>query len=50
MFSQLVKQMAAQEGITEELKANDQVAWVGAMNSIRQRATEIVNAELISAF
>ena len=47
MFSRVVKQMAAQEGITEELKANDQVAWVGAMNSIRQRATEIVNSELI---
>ena len=47
MFSRVVKQMAAQEGITEELKANDQVAWVGAMNSIRQRATEIVNDELI---
>ena len=42
MFSQLVKQIAVQEGITEELKANDQMAWVGAMNSIRQRATEIV--------
>ena len=47
MFSRVVKQMAAQEGITEELKANDQVAWVGAMNSIRQRATEIVMSELI---
>ena len=47
MFSQLVKQMEVQDGITEELKANDQMAWVGAMNSIRQRATEIVNDELI---
>ena len=47
MFSQMVKQMAAQEGITEELKAKDQMAWVGAMNSIRQRAMEIVNSELI---
>ena len=47
MFSRMVKQMAAQEGITEELKANDQMAWVGSMNSIRQRAAGIVLAELI---
>ena len=47
MFSQLVKQIVVQEGITEELKATDQMAWVGAMNNIRQRATEIVNDELI---
>ena len=50
LFSQLVKQMAAQEGITEELKATDQMAWVGAINNIRQRAAETVNAELISVF
>ena len=47
MFSRVVKQMAAQEGITEKLKANDQMAWVGAMNSIRQRAAETVNVEMI---
>ena len=47
MFSQVVKQMAAQEGITEELKIKDQMAWVGAMISIRQRAAEIVRAEII---
>ena len=47
MFSQVVKQMAAQEGITEELKATDQLVWVGAMNNIRQRAEEIVRAEII---
>ena len=47
MFSQVLKQMATQEGITEELKANDQLAWVGAMNNIRQRAAKIVNIELI---
>lgn len=47
MFSQLVKQMVKNEGITEELKATDQITWVGAMNNIRQRAAEIVNAELI---
>ena len=47
MLSQLVKQMAAQEGINEEFKAKDQLAWVGAMNSIRQRAAEAINDELI---
>ena len=47
MLSHLVKQMTMQEGITEELKAKDQMAWVGAMNSIRQRAAEIINSELI---
>ena len=47
MFSRVVKQMAAQEGITEKLKANDQMAWVGAMNSIRHRAAETVNVEMI---
>ena len=47
MFSRVVKQMAAQEGITEKLKANDQMAWVGAMNSIRQLAAETVNVEMI---
>ena len=47
MFSQLVKQMAEREGVTEQLKADNQMEWVGRMNSIRQRVTEIVNAELI---
>lgn len=47
MFSRLVKQMAEREGITEQLKATDQMAWVGAMNNIRARASEIVNKELI---
>lgn len=47
MFSQLLKQMAEQEGITEKLKATDQMAWVGAMNNIRVRVAEIVNNELI---
>ena len=39
--------MADKQGITEQLKAVDQMAWVRAMNNIRNRATEIVNAELI---
>ena len=47
MLSQLVKQLAESEGITEELKAADQMEWVRRMNSIRSRAVEIVNEELI---
>ena len=47
MLSQLVKQLAESEGITEELKAADQMEWVRWMNSIRSRAVEIVNEELI---
>ena len=47
MFSELVNQMKAREGITEELKADNQMEWVRLMNNIRQRATEIVNTELI---
>ena len=49
MFDRLVKQLAEKEGITEQLKAQDQIAWVGAMNNIRNRAEEIVNAEVIFA-
>ena len=49
MFSRLVKQMAECEGVTEALKAQDQMAWVGRMNNIRNRATEIVNNNLIYA-
>ncbi len=43
----IIKQMAASEGVTEYLKATDQMAWVGAMNNIRNRAEEIVLRELI---
>ena len=46
-FSRLVKQMAEREGVTEQLKADDQMMWVRQMNNIRQRAIEIVNTELI---
>ncbi len=49
MFSRLVKQMAEREGVTEKLKEENQMEWIGAMNSIRHRATEIVNSELIFA-
>lgn len=47
LFSQLVSQMAAAEGIAEALKAADQMEWVRRTNSIRNRAREIVNSELI---
>lgn len=47
MFLRLVEQMAEKEGVTEELKAEDQMRWVGLMNNIRDRAMEMVNAELI---
>ena len=47
MFTLLISQMADREGITEELKTRDQMAWIGAMNSIRQRAEEIVFQEVI---
>ena len=46
MFLRLVKQMAEREGVTEQLKADNQMEWVARMNNIRSRATEIVNAEV----
>lgn len=45
--SRIIRQMAEAEGITEELKANVPIRWVQAMNSIRSRAEEIVQAEMI---
>ena len=47
MFLRPVKELAEKENITEELKATDQMLWVQRMNNIRNRATEIVNSELI---
>lgn len=47
MFFRLVKNMAKSEGVTEQLKATNQMAWVGSMENIRNRAMEIVNNELI---
>lgn len=47
MYDTLVKQLAKQEGITEHLKANDMMLWVQKMNNIRNRAMEIVNADII---
>ena len=49
MFSRLVKQMAEREDINENLKAENQMEWVARMNNIRNRATEIVSADLIYA-
>lgn len=47
MYDNLVTQLAEQEGITEQLKATDMLAWVQAMNNISNRSMEIVNAEVI---
>lgn len=47
MYLRLVKELAEKENVTEELKAADQMLWVKKMNNICNRATEIVNAELI---
>ena len=47
MFLRLVKELAEKENVTEELKATDQMLWVQKMNNIRNRVTEIVNAEII---
>ena len=48
LFLRLVNQMAAAEGIAETLKATDQMEWIRRMNSVGNRAVEIVNAELIN--
>ena len=47
MFLRLVKEIAGREGVTEQLKANNQMAWINQMNNIRNRAAEIVNADII---
>lgn len=47
MFSRIVKQMAEREGVTKQLKTDNQMAWVARMNNIRNRATEAVNTDLI---
>jgi hypothetical protein len=47
MFFRLVKQMAEKQGVTEQLKAEDQMAWVGRMNDIRSRAAENVNHDIV---
>ena len=47
MVDKLVKDMAIKQGISEELKAKDQIAWVGAMNNIRHSAEEILYKDLL---
>ena len=47
MFSRLVKQLSEKEGVTEALKADNQMLWVQRMNNLRNAATEIVSSELI---
>lgn len=47
MYFRLVKQMAEREGVTERLKAKDQMEWIRRMNSIRSRVAEIVYTDLI---
>ena len=49
MFSRLVKQMAEREGVTEKLKADNQMEWVGRMNNIQNRAIEVVNTDIVFA-
>ena len=47
LFLRLVKELAEKEGVTEQLKSADQMAWVRRMNNIRRRATEVVNSEVL---
>lgn len=47
MYDTLVKQLVKQESVTEKLKSTNMILWVQKMNSIRNRATEIVNADII---
>lgn len=47
MLFRLIKQMAEREGVTEQLKTDNQMEWVARMNNIRSRATEIVNNDII---
>ena len=49
MYARLVKELAENEKVTEQLKAADQMVWVGAMSNIRSRAMEVVNNDLIYA-
>lgn len=49
MFSRLVKDLAEKENVTEKLKAENQMLWVQFMNNIRNRAMEVVNADIIYA-
>ena len=46
-FNRSIKQMAEREGVTETLKADNQIDWVGRMNNISQRAAEVINSDII---
>lgn len=48
-MERMIRQMAAAKSVNEEMKAKDQLAWIGRMNNIRQRAEEIVLTEIIYA-
>lgn len=50
MFSQLVKQMAEREGVTEKLKADNQMEWIGRMNNIRENVINIINQVTLPRF
>ena len=50
MFSRLVKEYADKQGVPEQLKAENQLEWVGKMNNIRSRAVEIIDVELICVY
>ena len=47
LFLRLINELAEKEGVTEQLKATDQMAWVRQMNNIRERVTEVVNVEVV---
>ena len=49
IFSQLVKSLSEKENVTEKLKADNPILWVGKMNNIRNRAMEVVNSEVVYA-
>ena len=49
LFLRLVKQLSEKEGVTEQLKADNQMEWVGRMNNIRNRAIEVVNTDIVFA-
>ena len=49
LFSRLVKEYSEKEGVTEQLKSADQMAWVRRMNNISRRATEVVNSDVVFA-
>ena len=49
LFSRLVKEYSEKEGVTEQLKSADQMAWVRRMNNLSRRATEVVNSEVVFA-